>query len=219
MNLGGHVVVAAALSDDPAVHLGAALPDVATIGGFRMVGGAGRGAVGRGIVFHHATDAVFHGHAWFTSLMRLVIDSSTAAGVGRGAARASAHVGVELLLDGMLFAGAAGEGRAEIVSTAFGHATHAEGMSDLVAGDARHDWMAHVAGLSLWRTPSYFNDPYQVAHRLQALLDRRPRLAMTAHDVAKVGSALAEVHPTITETADDFVADLIQRLGSDRALR
>jgi hypothetical protein len=219
VNLGGHVIVAAAVHDDPVVHLGAALPDVATVGGFRMVGGAGRGAIGQGIALHHATDAAFHGHEWFTSHLRWMIDSLIAAGVARGAARAAAHVGVELLLDGTLFSGAGGGERTEAVSAAFDRAPGADGLSSLVVNEAQQDWMVHVAGLPRWKPPSYFHDPHRVAHRLHAILAQRPRLAMTSDDVAKVGAALAEVQPSITATAEDFVAELSTRLDADPAWR
>ncbi len=214
MNLGAHVIVAAGLGDDPVIHLGAALPDVATIGGFRMVPNAGTGRLGEGIALHHATDEAFHGHPWFLTRQKVVFDRLTDGGVRRGAARASAHVGVELLLDGELFGGAEAASRAQFVKLAFDHAAGGPDLVELVPFERRPEWLDHLSQLHRWRSPSYFSDPGGVAHRMQQILLRRPRLAMTNSEVPLVASALAEIQPSIIETAEDFVQELTQMLAN-----
>ncbi len=213
MNLGAHITIAAELFDDPLIHLGSALPDVATIGGFRMVPGSGTGPIGEGIAFHHATDTEFHSHGWFTSRQKTVFDDLTAAGVGRGAARASAHVGVELLLDGELFGGAHGQVRNDAVVAAFGLAVDAADTEQLVPDEMQPDWQHHLGQLHRWRSPNYFRDPAGVAKRMEVILSARPRLAMGPDDVAKVTIALAGIQPSISETSEEFLAEMIDALN------
>lgn len=213
MNLGAHVVVAAAIHDQTPVRLGAALPDIATIGGFRLVPGAGPGPVAKGIEVHHRTDALFHAHRWFTSRQREIVDRLEAAGVGRGAARASAHVGVELLLDGQLFSGEAGPSREATVGAAFEHARRPASLAPLVRRQDRAAWLDHLARLHRWRHPTEFTDPGAVARRLHTILAARPRLALRPEDVPAVAVALSEVRPSIVETAEDFLDDLIGQVA------
>ncbi len=212
MNLGAHVTVAAALGADPWVHLGSALPDIATIGGFRMLPGSGYGKVGDGIALHHATDEAFHSHAWFLMHQKQVFDQLTASGVRRGAARASAHVGVELLLDGELFEGDHSEARAKVVNAAFVLARTDPGLGGLVPAEMRPDWLVHLGRLHRWRPPTYFADPAAVAVQMKQILESRPRLAMTHDEVPKVEEALAAVQPSIVETAEAFLAELTDSL-------
>lgn len=192
------------------VHLGSALPDIATIGGFRMLPGSAKGSIGEGVAFHHATDNIFHSHKWFTSRQKLVFDDLTAAGVGRGAARASAHVGVELLLDGELFHER--PERSAWVAQAFDRAETAPGISDIVPVHSRIGWQDHLSRLPQWRTPTYFRDPAAVARRMEAILSARPRLAMKPDDVARVAAALESVQPSISDTAEEFLADMVDAL-------
>lgn len=212
MNLGAHVTVAAALGADPWVHLGSALPDIATIGGFRMLPGSGYGKVGDGIALHHATDEAFHSHSWFLLRQKQVFDQLTASGVRRGAARASAHVGVELLLDGELFEGDHFDTRAQAVNAAFVLAGTDPGLGGLVAAEVRPDWLVHLGRLHSWRPPTYFADPAAVAVQLKRILENRARLAMTHDEVPKVEEALAAVQPSIVETAEAFLGELTDSL-------
>ncbi|NNE96769.1 MAG: hypothetical protein HKN24_12150 [Acidimicrobiales bacterium] len=211
MNLGSHVTIAAAHYDDPLVRLGSALPDIATIGGFRMVPGSVNGPVGEGIAFHHKTDAIFHSHPWFTSRQKSVFDQLSTAGVGRGAARASAHVGVELLLDGEVFAN--DPDRSQLVSGAFAAARSAPDIAGAVPDESQELWRDHLASLHRWRAPGYFRDPLAVAHRMESILARRPRLAMSAGDVPKVASALEAAQPSIAATAEDFLREMVEALS------
>jgi hypothetical protein len=210
VNLGAHVTIAAEHFGDRLVHLGSALPDIATIGGFRMLPGSAEGPVGKGVAFHHATDNLFHSHRWFTSRQKLVFDDLSAAGVGRGAARASAHVGVELLLDGELFSNH--PERSSFVAQAFSMATAAPGIGEVVPEASRQRWSDHLSRLPHWRTPTYFRDPHAVARRMESILSARRRLAMKPDDVERVATALASVQPSIVDSAEDFLAEMVEGL-------
>jgi hypothetical protein len=192
------------------VHLGSALPDIATIGGFKMLPHSANGPVGRGVAFHHATDRLFHSHDWFTFRQKSVFDDLTDAGVGRGAARASAHVGVELLLDGELFHDR--PERSGSVTRAFEAAHTTPGIGEVVPEASRQRWHEHLSKLPSWRTPTYFRDPHSVARRMESILSARPRLAMKPDEVERVAVALAAVQPSIKDSAEDFLAELVDEL-------
>ena len=71
MNLVGHVAVA--LEPDAAPPstdflIGCMLPDLAAIARVRVA--RPTGALGEGVAFHHACDAVFHESEWFRSSNR-----------------------------------------------------------------------------------------------------------------------------------------------------
>src|ERR1044071_1149644 len=77
------------------------LPDFATMCGGR-IDAADEVAVAGGIALHHATDAAFHQLPVVTGLMRELDAELQRAGCARGPRRAVSHIGVELLLDGVL---------------------------------------------------------------------------------------------------------------------
>ena len=77
------------------------LPDFATMVRARLAD-AEDPEVAAGIAHHHATDAAFHGMPAVLGLMRELDERLAALGCARGPRRAVAHIGVELLLDGVL---------------------------------------------------------------------------------------------------------------------
>lgn len=207
MNLGGHIAVATSASDDPVFWLGSALPDLAAIGRFRLLGRTENVALAAGISFHHRTDTAFHRHGWFTSVQGELQSQLTGAGLGRGAARAVAHVGPELLLDGAL-------------ETANGHQRSALDAIDLVADDTQSlvdddrlaAWTQHLQRVSELGMPRDYDDPAAVAGRLHRILRDRPRLAFEPSQIEAVTVLLAAVQPRIVDTAPDLIADLVAEL-------
>ena len=104
MNFFGHALIAAELGGhavDPRRVLGAMLPDFASMARTRL-GEAADVEVAAGVALHHETDAVFHRLPHFLALSEEGVGDLERAGVGRGPARATSHVGAELLLDGLL---------------------------------------------------------------------------------------------------------------------
>jgi hypothetical protein len=105
MNFFGHVVVATwQPARDARTALGAMLPDLVGVAGLRGVA-PGDPEVARGVALHHRTDEVFHASDTFVSLQTLLRSALEARGIRGGPARAAAHVGIELLLDGLLLDG------------------------------------------------------------------------------------------------------------------
>src|ERR1051325_9448351 len=103
VNFVGHIAAGLRVGDDrqpTAFLVGTALPDFASMARTRLR--PANGSLAEGIALHHAIDHAFHAHDWFLDAERDVRDSLRADGLPDGAARACAHVGPELLLDGAL---------------------------------------------------------------------------------------------------------------------
>ena len=207
MNLGGHIAVAAAASDDPVFWLGSALPDLAAIGRFRLLGDTDNQALSAGIAFHHRTDTAFHRHEWFTTIQRDLHDQLISAGLRRGAARAVGHVGPELLLDGALSSVAHRQHRAiEIIGVV------ADDAMPLVVADQRQAWSDHLQRIRELGMPTDYDDPAAVARRLHRMLRSRPRLTFDEKQTLPVAELLAGLQPHIVSTAPALVAELESEL-------
>ena len=104
MNFFGHAAVATWQAAAPGRTLGAMLPDFATMSGARLstTTPSPDAEVASGIDLHHKTDGVFHQLPVVLGLMRELDERLAHGGCARGPRRAVAHIGVELLLDGVL---------------------------------------------------------------------------------------------------------------------
>ncbi len=209
MNLAGHIVVAERIERDrPAFWLGAALPDIAGMGRVRLLGTTVDDDLRRGIAFHHASDEAFHSHPWFTDLQRSLRELLLDDGFGRGAARAIAHVGPELFLDGAVLSW-----DHTAVDRAFAElSARPEALETLVLPEFRAQWVTHRLRASAWRPHDEPHDPHAVARRLQRILQRRPRLAFDADRVEAVADHLYPFERRVASTAADFVDDLADQL-------
>jgi hypothetical protein len=238
MNFAGHIAVAlrhrdtapgdrtsrpvAAIGDRPvgrmaatagqAFLIGAALPDLAAMGRFRLLERPGDDEMADGVDLHHRTDDVFHRHPWFRANSAAVTRGLERAGLSRGAARACGHVGVELLLDGHLLTRHPDLGRS-VRSTIEGAGARADDLAELVADGQRPGWRQHLARLAEWPVPDDYHRPSAVAARLQRILSRRPRLAFRPEQVGVVTDVLAERQPDVVAGADPLLGDLLDGLG------
>lgn len=210
MNIAGHIAVAMRLApNEPRVWLGAALPDLGAMGRFRLMGTTPDPDVTAGIALHHATDDAFHRHPTFTETMARLRTSLAEDGVGRGPARAVAHVGPELMIDGFLLAD---DHIADAVDAAF---AEIDGLGVALAplveasGD---DWLRHLAKVPAWGMPDDYDDPHAVAHRLHRILSQRPRLQLDADHLDAIGARLAAEQPALDSSIPSLVDDLEQTL-------
>ncbi|MEM7325578.1 MAG: hypothetical protein AAF531_21005 [Actinomycetota bacterium] len=220
MNFVGHVRVAIDQGGDRdrlGFLIGAALPDIAAMGRFRLTNRPTDPDVQAGVALHHRTDDAFHGHPWFRDHSAAVTGNLLDAGLPRGAARACGHVGVELLLDGYLLAsgtdnlgGTTGEAMAAVNRPEFG-------LADLVDAEHRPDWGRHLRRTAGWPLPDDYREPAAVAHRLQRILDRRPRLRFDAEQADRVAQILADRRPLLEQGADELLAELAVAVGPSTA--
>lgn len=208
MNLGSHIAVAAVNSQDPAFWLGSALPDLAAMGRFRLLGSTVEPAVAEGISFHHATDQAFHGHPWFVGMQRRLHNTLTADGLARGPARAIAHVGPELLLDGAI-------PHKHLLNQSLATIEHlAPVLHSLVEPKHSSAWAEHLNLLQSRQPPEDNDDPEAVAARLNRMLSHRSRLAFPAAQINLVALRLAAAKPDIDQMGPSLVLELADHLGA-----
>lgn len=210
MNIAGHIAVAMRLApDDPRVWLGAALPDLGAMGRFRLMGDTPDPDVTAGIALHHATDDAFHRHPTFTGAMARLRTALADDGVGRGPARAVAHVGPELLIDGFLLAD---DELAEAVEAAFAEIDALGVALAPLVETSSVAWLHHLGKVQAWGLPDDYGDPHAVARRLHRILSQRPRLELATDHVAAIGDRLAAEQPTLDRSVPSLVDDLERTL-------
>jgi hypothetical protein len=203
VNFFGHAAVASWRDAKPAVALGAMLPDFATMCRARL-DAPGDPGIAEGVELHHATDAAFHQLPVVTDLMRELAERLALAGCARGPRRAVAHVGMELLLDGVL------------VEEAAYRASYERGLGYEPAGggvrwgDAEGDerFSRLVARLRAYGAPFDLREPAAIARRLQHMLADRPRLAPDAGDLRAIQTCLVEERPRVEVATDELLRAL-----------
>lgn len=203
MNFFGHAYVATrdtAYGDDPAFILGAMLPDFASMCRARL-GEVTDTGVRAGVAHHHAVDARFHRAPEFVALETGGRDALAEAGLRPVVALACAHVGTELLLDGLLLEDD------RTVDAYLGALDDAPARAEGITWRARpgddgapERWRALHARLSSYGAPSIYRDPEAVAGLLERILGARPRLQLEAGQRAAVADWLHGVRPAV-ETA------------------
>lgn len=188
--------------------LGAMLPDFASMSRARLRA-VGDPHVEAGVALHHATDDVFHGAETFVALNAHGVDALEAAGLGRGPARAVAHVGIELLLDGLLLDDPPLEA-AYLEAVALPVAElelsfHRDGAARFEALQER---------LQSHGLPDDYRWPDRVALRLEQILARRPRLALSPADRPRVVRFLEDARGLLVDRLPTLLAEVDEGLAS-----
>jgi hypothetical protein len=208
LNFFGHAAVASWHETEPRFVLGAMLPDFATMIRARPPTALDPD-LARGIALHHATDAVFHDSASFRELGAWAFEQLCAQGLARGPARAAAHVGIEILIDGVLAVdGAARRAYLDAIALArrldpdrvrWQRSADGQRFSELVSAlDARGVSRAH-------------GTPAVVALRVERTLAGRPRLALAGSEIALVAVWAERAKPVVIARSAQLIAEL--RLG------
>jgi len=215
MNFFGHALIA---QRDEATRgpiraefvLGAMLPDFAAMLRTRPPL-ATLAALSAGVSFHHRTDDAFHGSHSFLEFSRQASSFLSERGVSRGTARAVAHVGVELLLDGA-FAGESGVNEAYLSAIACAMTEQVHGFIRWHASDARERFQ-HLCH-NLHQRGRFQENPESelVAQRLQRILADRPRLAMDDRGLLVVREWIELARSQITSGAPQLLLEVEQRL-------
>ncbi|HEY5926018.1 MAG TPA: hypothetical protein VIV11_30235 [Kofleriaceae bacterium] len=201
MNFFGHAAVASWTAESPGSVLGAMLPDFATMSGARLAEPTDP-AIAHGIDLHHKTDAAFHHLAPVLALMRELDDRLEAAGCARGPRRAVAHIGVELLLDGVLV------DDTDYRESYLGGLAH-----DAAAVRWRHDGDDRRFAVLLERlrahgVPDDLRKPESIAIRLHRMLAHRPLLAPSPSDLVAIKSGLVAHKPRVEVAAETVLRGL-----------
>jgi len=183
------------------VALGAMLPDFATMSGARLAEAVDP-TIARGIALHHATDAAFHDLPPVLALMRELDDRLEAGGCARGPRRAVAHIGIELLLDGVL-----------VSEPTYRDAYVAALAYDPAGVSFRHDddppkFTALHTRLKGYGVPDDLQRPESIVHRLHRMLAHRPRLAPNASDLDTIKTSLVAQKPRVEVATDTVIRAL-----------
>jgi hypothetical protein len=201
VNYFGHAAVASWYVAPPArgpAALGAMLPDFQTMSGARAITVDDAG-VASGVELHHRTDAVFHGLPVVTGLMRELHERLRAAGVSRGPARACAHVGMELMLDGVLLESAAHR-------DAYVEALAIDPVPATFDAPERIDFV--LARLRAHGVPFDLRTPASVTARIVRMTADRPLLAAKSDDPERMRGVLAGFRTRIEVAATTVVIAL-----------
>lgn len=177
------------------------LPDFATMSGTRLAAPTDAG-IARGIDLHHATDAAFHHLPSVLALMRELDERLAAGGCARGPRRAVAHIGVELLLDGVLVDEPVYR---DAYASALEHDT--SGIRFREDDDPPRFTALHTR-LRSYGVPDDLRKPDSIVHRLQRMLAHRPLLAPSAADLSAIRTALDDYKPRVDVAADTVIRAL-----------
>ncbi|MEY4510062.1 MAG: hypothetical protein RLZZ450_2184 [Pseudomonadota bacterium] len=216
MNFIGHAAVALWFplveSTAPEFVLGSMLPDFAGMAGARLSRrdpASKNDPLAAGIALHHRTDDVFHGAAPFVSLLQDTLDELTSLGVPRGSARAVAHIGTEMLIDGELV-------HAPEIGAAYADALAVDRPLDAVFVDAAGGtrWALLRDRLRSYGVPYDYQDPDAVLRRLQVVLRGRPRLALDAASAPLVRAHLPALQRKVVIALPALLASVREALSS-----
>jgi acyl carrier protein phosphodiesterase len=213
MNFFAHACVALWRSDRPRFLLGAMLPDLTNMIGARLRS-VQEPELAAGVAFHHETDAAFHAAPLFLELCTAGTATLGAAGVGRGTARAVAHVGSELLLDGALSRQWAAR---KAYVCALELATRERWVEQLVlesdqSKERLHEGLVRLTSAPL---PESYAQPDFVVARLRNILAPRPRLAMQPQDLPSVQAFVRSSQPKIVRDWPELLEQVRAGLTSN----
>jgi hypothetical protein len=205
VNFFGHAAAALRVDDDPFFILGAMAPDLLPLCG-AVASGETTPRVAAGQAHHHTVDLLFHSNPAFTTLASWACQALRESGLHRGAARAAAHVGIELFLDGAL-AAEAGARAAYARSLAAAETTG----TPFVWRDelSRSRWQTLVIRLRTGPLPDAYRDPGFVADRLLGALGRRPRLALSEDEAVALRGFLPTLGARVSADASALAGDLV----------
>lgn len=206
MNYFGHAAIASWKEGKGGLPLGAMLPDFTTMCGARVTG-TSDDEVANGIDLHHETDRVFHQAPVVTGLMRELDARLERAGCARGPRRAVAHIGTELLLDGVLV---------EAAEYRDAYVLGLEYEAPLLwrdPGDADR-YGVFITRMRDYGIPDDLKRPEAIATRLSRTLAKRPLLAPSPSDMTVIAMALIEHKPRVEVAADSVLRMLRAALTS-----
>jgi hypothetical protein len=208
VNFFGHAAVASwSAPARSGVVLGAMLPDFATMCG-GQIASADEEPVSDGIALHHATDAVFHQLPVVTGLMRDLDERLRHGHCARGPRRATAHIGVELLLDGVL------TGEPAYRAAYLSGLAHDPALQWRDPDDAPR-FTALLDRLRARGVPDDLRRPEAITTRLHRILAHRPLLAPSPDDLRAIHGALVAFQPRIDVAADTIVRAMRAALDVD----
>jgi hypothetical protein len=204
VNFFGHARVAVWVSIDPTFVLGAMLPDFATMSASKLPAQVSL-AFDAGIAHHHDADQIFHDSPAFIGLTRRAYAALRDRGVPRGPALGTAHVGTELLLDGVL-------ANIEAATVAYVNALEC-GATRLPGLGASPDLLRVVEVLREKDALIAYRSGAGVADRVCRALSRRPRLRPGPTDQAQIADWAEAFRDVVAAATPELMLPLEQRFS------
>ncbi|HXJ20735.1 MAG TPA: hypothetical protein VMT03_10910 [Polyangia bacterium] len=198
MNFFGHAAVARQVDEHPAFLLGAMAPDLLGMCG-ATPGPATSPQVAAGLAHHLAVDAAFHASPTFVALQLWAVRGLVQAGLRRGPARGAAHVGIELLLDGVL-------SRDRQAQAAYQRSLAAPEPFEWQDATSAARWQKMVGRLLTGAIPDGYRQVDFVAQRVAGALGHRPRLALDGGETAALRAFLPALQTRVVAEAAGLVA-------------
>jgi hypothetical protein len=209
VNFFGHAAVARRRSEAAGFVLGSMVPDLAAMVRARPPASE-HDELSAGIAFHHVTDEVFHDTPSFRRLSRDAFDDLVARGVGKNAARAVAHIGVEILLDGELVDGETERAYLAALGESQRLARHLAW-----AGPREESAFVSLAKALEGRGVSRDHSaPETLTFRVTRALAHRPRLALRLSDEPLVRDWAEAARPLVAQAAEGLLWELEAGLGA-----
>ena len=212
MNFYAHAFIAARRDVQPSWVFGAMAPDFAAMAGMRLIAVNGDCVLAEGVEFHHRSDDAFHGAPIFIELMEQARVELQGQGLGFGPAAGIGHVGVEMILDGVLVER---HGLLDCYVEAMAAAEELEHHLHFPGVDRRESalrWQLLFAWLRRARIPLDYGQPVVVADLLFRTLASRPALALCERDAVVVHDWALRWRPRVAERTEALLEQVEQRL-------
>jgi hypothetical protein len=210
LNFFSHAIVATWRSAEPEFVLGAMLPDFANMVRARVRAVRAEG-VERGVAFHHDTDRVFHDAPTFRALQADARAELRSMGLPRPGALAVGHIGVEMLLDGVLAGDRVGvEGY--LAALARGSTGGSGAYIEWTEPEATARFDGLLGVLLTRGIYASAAEPEAVALRVARALSPRPRIALRAEDQEIVRVWAERAMPRVSSAAEALVAEVLTGL-------
>ncbi|MGD9795806.1 MAG: hypothetical protein AB7V43_20255 [Acidimicrobiia bacterium] len=193
MNFVSHVVICAAQGGDADNLIGAAAPDLvprASLPYAKQLSSS----LSIGIAHHEAIDELFHNDRWFLDYQTMAATSMIDRGVPAGAAHLAGHVGIELLIDGVLLES---DPRPQFWQMWDRLRDVDETTRSLVDPEHLERWNQWLAGFTGYIDPRRYGEPTYCA-RIVAGISRRLLGSEVDDDHERqIASVLDAVRPTV----------------------
>jgi hypothetical protein len=211
MNFVAHCLVAYRSGQpSPEYGMGAALPDLMAMAAIRCEYSKLSPEMQLGLACHYEADRVFHADEAFSRGTQALRDEGQRQGLSKGASRAVAHAGWELLLDGALVDRTIA---LDLFHQAIAHAGSAAAGLD---SDAASRWAQLLDRLGHYQPWVHYGDPEFVAEALCRRLEGRPRLAFPRDQVGVAASVLSGSQPQVSVEAELVVDRVVEALRVGR---
>jgi hypothetical protein len=209
VNFFGHAAVASWCSTEPSFVLGSMLPDFCGMTRVRVPELIG--PLAEGVRFHHRTDAVFHDAPTFVALSRSAREDLGKRGLRRGSALAVAHIGVEIVLDGVLASDPRAR-QAYLSALALGSTLRNANWRDPAEAARVLELMLALESRGLSRAHA---QPGVVALRVERALRGRPRLALASGDEHVVAAWAESARQQISAQSAALVSEIRSGLARE----